>query len=113
MHELSIAQAIVESARRAAEENGISRIAKLTLRVGSFSGVVEEALRFAFEVASQGTPAEGAILEIKNIPLTIRCSSCAASSKIHPFLFQCPSCGSRDVEILTGQELNLDTIEGE
>jgi hydrogenase nickel incorporation protein HypA/HybF len=110
---MGIAQAILDHSLTAAEVNGISRIARLHVKVGAFSGVVEDALRFSFEVASQGTRAEGAALEVDNIPLTVRCSDCGRESEIQPILFQCPSCGSRRVDILTGQELTLDSIEGE
>lgn len=113
MHEMGIAQAVLSHALTAAEANGISRIAKLHLKVGAFSGVVEDALRFSFEVASQGTKAEGASLDVDNIPLTVRCQDCGRESGIQPFLFQCPVCGNRRVDILTGQELTLDSIEGE
>ena len=110
---MGIAQAILEHALTAAEANGISRIARLHLKLGAFSGAVEDALRFSFEVASQGTRAEGAVLEVDSIPLTVRCPDCGKESEIEPILFQCPSCGSRRVDILTGRELTLDSIEGE
>ncbi len=113
MHEMGIAQALLEQALMAAEANGISRIARLHVKVGAFSNVVEDALRFSFEVASQETKADGATLEVDNIPLTARCSYCGKTSEIEPILFQCPSCGSRSVDILTGQELTLEAIEGE
>ena len=110
---MGIAQAILEQALKAAEANGIARIASLHLKLGTFSGVVEDALRFSFEVASRETRAEGAVLEVESIPLMIRCADCGRESAIQPFLFQCPSCGSRRVDILTGRELALDSIEGE
>lgn len=113
MHEVGIAQEILQQALTAAEANGISRIARLHLKVGAFSGVVEDALRFSFEVISRETKAEGAALEVDNIPLTAYCLGCGKTSEIEPILFQCPSCGSRRVDILTGQELTLDSIEGE
>jgi len=113
LHEMGIAQAILEHALAAAQSNGITRIAKLQLKIGVFSGVVDDALRFSFEVASQETKAEGAVLEVENVPLTIRCADCGKESAIQPLLFQCLSCGSRRVDILTGQELTLDSIEGE
>lgn len=110
---MGIAQAILEQALTAAEANGISRIARLHLKIGAFSGVVDDALRFSFEVASQETKAEGAVLEVDNVPLRVRCIDCGREKEIQPILFQCPSCGSRSVDILTGRELTLDSIEGE
>lgn len=113
MHEMGIAQEVLRQALTAAEANRISHIARLQLKLGAFSGVVEDALRFSFEVASRDTKAEGAVLEVENVPLTIRCADCGKESAIQPLLFQCPSCNSRRVDILTGQELSLDSIEGE
>ena len=113
MHETGIAQELLRQALTAAEANDISRITRLHLKLGTFSGVVEDALRFSFEIASQETKAEGAVLEVENVPLTIRCADCGKESAIQPLLFQCLSCGSRRVDILTGQELTLDSIEGE
>jgi len=113
LHEMGIAQEILRQALTAAEANEISHIARLHLKLGAFSGVVEDALRFSFEVASQDTKAEGATLEVEVIPLKACCLDCGKTSEIEPILFQCPSCGSRRVDILTGQELTLDSIEGE
>jgi hydrogenase nickel incorporation protein HypA/HybF len=110
---MGIAQTILEHALAAAQSNGIARIVKLQLKIGVFSGVVDDSLRFSFEVASQGTKAEGAVLVVDNVPLRVRCVDCGREKEIQPILFQCPLCGSRRVDIITGQELTLVSIEGE
>jgi hydrogenase nickel insertion protein HypA len=66
VHELSIAQALVRMLAEEAARHGTNRIVSVRLRLGRLSGIVGEALTFAFDVAAQGTVAEGARLHIED-----------------------------------------------
>jgi len=120
MHEMSIAQSILEVVQHYVEQNGgvkeakAPRVRSVRLRVGEMAGVVPDSLRFCFEVASQGTTAQGAELLIDEIPVRCRCSKCSKEFAVERFLFLCPTCGAADVELISGNELDvveLDLLE--
>ena len=112
MHELSIAQALIDAACEAAGESGESRVTKLFVRVGALAGVVPEALLFAFDLAAEGTLCEGAELQIERVPLSVHCPQCDAA-KILTDLYSllCPDCGAGTSTILSGRELDLVHVE--
>lgn len=108
MHELSIAGSVVEIASRQA--NG-RRVTKVRMKVGHLRQVVPSALAFSFELVTEGTPVEGAELEMEEIPATGRCRACAEESRFDGFPLQCASCGGFDLEILSGEELLVESLE--
>ena len=110
MHELSIAESIVEISARHA--NG-RRVTKVYLKVGHLRQVVPSALAFSFELVAQGTPLEGAELEMEEVPATGLCLGCGAQSRLESFPLQCRACGDFDLEILQGEELFVESLEME
>src|SRR4029079_6304269 len=76
MHEAGLMQTALELAFDRAREAGASRIHQMTLRVGSLSGVVPEALRLAFRAATPGTVADGATLVVDEVAVRCRCEQC-------------------------------------
>ena len=112
MHELSIAQSIVDEACQAAARSGGVRVTKLMLRIGALAGIVDEALRFSFEVAAEGTACQAASLEIERVDLRVMCTHCQEPRTIAgACLLVCPECGSPTPEILAGRELELTCLE--
>jgi hydrogenase nickel incorporation protein HypA/HybF len=112
MHELSIAQSLIELACEAATREGCERVTRLFIRIGALSGVVKEALEFSFELAAEETACAGAILEIEDVNVKVYCSSCEQRKTLSDdYLFCCPTCGSPTPEILTGRELELVSVE--
>lgn len=112
MHELSIAQCVVDEACDATARSGGARVTKLVLRIGALAGVVDEALRFSFEVAAEGTACQGAALVIERVDLRVMCTHCREQRTIDSgLLLVCPECGSPTPEILAGQELELTSLE--
>jgi hydrogenase nickel incorporation protein HypA/HybF len=108
MHELSIASAVMEIVERHAAGRRVKRV---ELRVGHLRQVVPSALEFAFELVSRGTPAEGAELQLEEVPAYARCAGCGTDSRLRAFPAQCPACGSLDVEVTGGEELLVDALE--
>lgn len=120
MHELSLAQALLDLAVRYAEGR---RIAVLRVRVGAVSGVVADSLAFCFDFVSRGTLAEGARLELEEVPLRLRCGRCGAELPAEERAGLQPgeayalarergcACGSHDVQIVGGREFQLVEIE--
>jgi hydrogenase nickel incorporation protein HypA/HybF len=110
MHELSLSSAIVNTAVKHA---GGRRVAVVSLRVGRLRQVVPDTLEFYFEFVARGTPCEGARLEQEVIDARLRCRPCALEWEIEIPAFRCPTCGGSDVEIATGNEFEVQSIEVE
>jgi hydrogenase nickel incorporation protein HypA/HybF len=107
MHELGITRNIVAIVSEAAKGRKVRRV---TLEVGELSGVMTDAITFCFDVVAQGTVLEGAVLDIRVIPGRARCGSCGTEFATATLYTPC-ACGSRHVEQLQGEELNIKTME--
>jgi hydrogenase nickel incorporation protein HypA/HybF len=107
VHELSIAQSVVEIACRHAEGRKVTGI---TLRVGHLRQVVPAALTFSFELVGQGTPVEGAELTIESVPAVGWCPHCQTESRLQEFPLQCQTCGAFDLRIIAGEELLVASL---
>jgi hydrogenase nickel incorporation protein HypA/HybF len=108
MHELSIAEAVVEVACRHARGRSV---AVVELKVGHLRQVVPSALEFAFELVAQGTPVEGAELKLEQVAAAGDCRACGAETPLPEFPLACRFCGGLDVEITRGEELLVDSLE--
>lgn len=113
MHEMSIIRSMLDIVRREMEANGIHALKKLRVRIGELTAVEPDALMFCFDVSIKGTPFEGAVLEIEEIPLTGQCRECGAEFRITAFDNRCPKCGSTGIERVSGHELDIISMEGD
>jgi hydrogenase nickel incorporation protein HypA/HybF len=112
VHELSIAQCMIDSACEAATGENAGRVTRLVTRIGVLSGVVKEALRFSFDLAAEGTACEGAVLDIDDVSVSVFCPRCDGPRNLSDvWHFVCPDCGTPTPEVLTGRELELVTVE--
>lgn len=111
MHEVSLMESVADLAISRARGVGASRIHQLQLEVGEFSGVVIEALEFAFEVVAVGTILEGATLAISSVRAACFCASC--QTLFHPpdWTCECPVCSRLSADIRRGKTLELISIE--
>ena len=109
MHELSIAESILDIAAEEAATHHAAAVRAIKIRLGDFAGVVREALEFAFEIARQGTVAASATLEIERVPLKTRCPDCALEGGAD-LCFVCERCGT-PLEIFSGREMLVESIE--
>lgn len=113
MHELSLAVQVVQTAEEAARAADARRVTAVVLRVGALAGVAEDALRFAFDVATADTLLAGARLDILAVPVTVHCPRCGDVELPSVQLFRCPTCHTPTADVRTGRELELDSIEVE
>jgi len=111
MHELSIAQALVEQVETARTANGGGKVVAVEVRVGEWRQVVPEILTSYFDHLSQGTPMEGARIDIVTVAAMSRCGACAREFTLDDIFLVCPACGSRDCRLLSGRELELIGLE--
>jgi hydrogenase nickel incorporation protein HypA/HybF len=111
VHELSLVASVFDVLEEKAREHGAARVTRVILRIGRMSGVVPDLIRSAFEVYKKGTLADGASLEIVEVPVRIRCPECGGETVREEAGFACAGCGSRRVEIVEGRELLVEKIE--
>jgi len=107
MHELGITQEIIAIA---CEQARGARVRRVVLVIGKLSAVLPDAVRFCFDLCSEGTPVEGATLEIVEAPGRARCRECGAEVVLSGPLGSCP-CGSMALDWLAGEELIVQELE--
>ncbi len=110
MHELSVSSAVVDTAIRHAAGRQVTAV---HLRLGTLRQVVPESLEFFFGIVSRDTICEGAVLTWDVIAARLRCERCDREWGIDVPAFRCEVCGGAEVEVLCGQELEVETIEVE
>jgi len=113
MHEMSIAMSVLEAVEAEAGRHGGGRVLKIGLKIGEWSGVDPEALRFCFEALAAGneTAAPAPLLEIDFRPRQNRCPSCGAVFSLKDFEIECPECHAEVTEPVSGNELEVAFIE--
>jgi len=109
VHELSIAQALIERVTEEAASHGASRVKQIWLQVGALSGVEAELLATAFEIARERTFCDGAALELQRVPVRWSCPDCDQEIADGVEL-RCTRCG-RPAQLLSGGELILERVE--
>lgn len=111
MHEVGLMQEALCIALERADTARAGCIHSLTLRLGRIAGVEIEALRFAFEVLTPGTNAEGAALILEEVPVCCWCAECEQLFQPADYVFRCPACLQISGEVRQGREFDLLAIE--
>ena len=111
MHELSIAQSIVDTVREQAAAHAGRRVLRIGVRVGDISGVAIDSLEFCFDMTTKDTELEGATLDLERIPVRFRCLACQHEFQPANFENVCPACGSDVASMIAGDELALAFFE--
>lgn len=111
MHELSIAESIVNVVTEHATAAAAVRVASVALQIGALSCVHEDALRFSFELVARDTMLAGAQLIIQRVPVTIYCPTCDQVVELAGIQkFRCPVCETPSADIRSGRELDILSI---
>jgi hydrogenase nickel incorporation protein HypA/HybF len=110
MHEAAISEALLDKLASLAGLNGWSRIVRVKVQLGLLSGVVPEALEFAFEALAEGTPAEGAVLEMVTERAQFSCAACG-DLDLDRLDFTCPNCGGPLRLLQAGRAILLWEVE--
>ncbi len=111
MHEVSLMQSAIALAVEQTESQGLTKIHRVFLNVGELSGVVSEALEFVFDIVSAGTPAEGAQLNLKTVPILCYCRHCRREFYPMSWIYKCPHCNHLSSDIREGKDLELVSLE--
>lgn len=112
MHEASIAQSLLDIATEECRKKGFNKIISVRIRIGKASGVMPEALLFAFDALKAGTMASGATLDIEEVPVSGHCDSCGSDFTVgEEYILKCPRCGSGSFRACSGRELDITEME--
>ena len=111
MHELSVVESMVAVVLRHAGLNKADKVTRINLVLGEMSTVMEEPVRFYFDMIAKETVAQGAELSFKRTPLVARCRECGDEFDVVEYDFTCTGCGGTDTEIISGREFQVESIE--
>ena len=111
MHELSITEHILEYCLKAAEREHATRIRSIHLCVGALRGIVPECIQIYLDMLAEHTIAEGARVKAEYLPVKVRCRDCGRDGTITPHHLACPHCGSLRLQILSGKEFYIKSLE--
>lgn len=111
MHELAVAQALVEQVESVIRQHRAQSASLIRVRIGPLSGVVSELLGNAFPLAAAGSRMEHAVLDLVAAPITVRCETCGAQTEAAMNRLVCGACGDWHTRIVSGDELLLESVE--
>jgi len=111
MHEMSLAEGIRSIITDHARSHGFARVTVLRLEIGRFAGVEKPALEFALDVVLRGSPAEGARVEMRDLPGQALCYDCMKPVEIADRLDPCPLCGGGRLIPQGGDEMRIKDME--
>jgi hydrogenase nickel incorporation protein HypA/HybF len=107
VHEMAITQSVVDAV---CEHAAGRRVHSVKVEVGALCAVVPDSMQFCFGLATEGTIADGARLDLDVRPGSAQCRACGERFELHDLILLCP-CGSADVEVLAGRELRILSME--
>jgi hydrogenase nickel incorporation protein HypA/HybF len=113
VHEMGIANSILEAVRKEARKHPAARATKVGIRIGELAAIDAEALKFCFEVLSRDTELDGLQLEIELCPRRHRCGHCDQIFIVREYDCRCPECHNLAAECISGDELELAYVEVE
>ncbi|MGB9605986.1 MAG: hydrogenase maturation nickel metallochaperone HypA [Bryobacteraceae bacterium] len=108
MHELAITQAMLDIVLK---HSGGARVRRVRVTVGEWTGYVGDSIEWFWQELARGTPAEGAALDFRFEPATLRCRACAEIFPVNGSGLQCPRCGALGGEPAGGRDCTVDSIE--
>ncbi len=112
MHELSIAASIVDVVSETIQAHPGATVKQVRLRIGALASVVEDSLKFCWEITVQGTPLQGAELLVNIVPVLAHCDACGKDGELASLQsFRCPHCGEPVTDLRHGRELEIESIE--
>ncbi len=111
MHELSLAEALVEQVEEILKKEQAVQVMSYTVVIGALSGVERDAFEFAMPVAAEHSMLQGATMIIEETPVTVHCKACGMNTHPDIFLMRCMHCGSKDFSVVGGREFLIKSLE--
>lgn len=113
MHEISIAGDLAQIVLKAAGDEHLEKVSRVSICFGALIQIVPDIFEFAFRECVRHTIADEAELSIEIVPVKMQCVTCGKNFKVKENLFRCSGCGSADLKIVQGKELFIKSMEGE
>ena len=113
MHEMSLAEGVLQIIEDAAHAQNFSRVRTVWLEIGRLAGVEVEAMRFCFDAVVRDSVAQGAKLEIIETPGQAWCLHCAQTVQVQGLYDTCPNCGSHQLQVTGGSEMRVRELDVE
>ncbi len=113
MHEMSLCESVLDILQDHAKTRQFDRVKTVWLEIGGLSGVEIEAMRFCFDAVMKGTLADGARLEIIELPGEAWCMQCSRKVPARQRFDACPDCGSYQLQVVSGKEMRIKELEVE
>jgi hydrogenase nickel incorporation protein HypA/HybF len=110
MHEMSLAEGVLQIIEDHARRQGFARVTAVSLEIGRLAGVEVEALRFAFDAVTRDTVAAGAQLLIDALPGHGWCLACSQAVEVEQLYDACPRCGEYQVQVTGGTEMRVKEL---
>jgi len=110
MHELTITQNMLNVVLEQAKEADAKKVGRINLVIGEMTGIVSDSVQFYFDFMKKGTLAEEATLNFTMVPTKVKCRACGKSFELNTDS-TCPYCQASDMEVVTGKELFVESIE--
>ena len=111
MHELAVAQALVEQVESVIDQHQANSAIAIRVRIGPLAGVVPDLLATAFPLAAAGSRMEHAELEFTHAPIRVHCRTCGAETEAAMNRLICGACGDWHTQVISGDELLLESVE--
>ena len=111
MHEMGIAQNILEIVRQSVPEGQAAAVRGIRVRIGQLSGIIPDSLDFCFSALVSDTEMSRARLVMDSIPMVSLCKDCRNQFEVRDYNFSCPSCSGANLELVSGKELEVVEIE--
>ncbi len=111
MHELAVTEDILRIAIEEGQAHGAKRVTDIFMTIGHLSSIVDDSVQFYWDHICKGTLCEGAILHFNRPPAKFRCNKCGHEFEVLEDLIPCPTCKSFDLDIFSGNEMQIDNIE--
>jgi hydrogenase nickel incorporation protein HypA/HybF len=111
MHELSVAQSILDIVQQSVPKDELADVRIVRLKLGTFSGVVADSLDFCFTAITSETPLAKAHLVFEHVPFAVQCRHCQKTFENDIGFVVCPECEGTDTVVLSGRELQVTEIE--
>ena len=111
MHEMSIAQSIIDIVEKELASHGVEQLKAVNIAVGKLAAVVPEQLAFCFSMITLETSLAGATLNIREVPPGYTCVTCGEEFTFGEMSILCPRCGDTNIDLTSGRELTIESIE--
>ena len=113
MHEMSLCEGILQILQDESHKQGFNRVKNVWLEIGDLSGIEIDAMLFSFDAVTRNSLADGAKLNIINVPGQAWCMKCSKNVNVKQRFDECPVCGSFQLQVTSGDEMKIKELEVE